>query len=264
MKSKGKSKENSALSNALTVVLIRGNGTPRSFRLAVPELQRSIFTLGLSFLVLLAIGVSSIGFYFYQRKHLLLDQLPRITVAVPTTAPTISSAPPANADEQSKELAGLHEELSKINTQLDQRQALPTDNNSKVFLQFLSARNVAVPDNEALVKIQNAQPTRVGNDIQLSFELHNIDNEQKQVRGYIVALAKSSDFLFVYPSGAFSPKENIILNFAKGETFAISRFRAAQAIFKNVPTGTSPINYQILLFSWEGKLLGSLYLEGKT
>jgi hypothetical protein len=262
LKSKGKSKENSALSNALTVVLIRGNGTPRSFRLAVPELQRSVFTLGLSFLALVLLGVTSVGFYFYERKHLLLDQLPKITVSAP--APVSSNPNPISSDEQAKELAGLREELAKINTQLDQRQPLPTDNNSKVFLQFLSARNVSVAEGEALVKIQNAQPHRVGNDIQLSFELHNIDSEQKKVRGYIVALAKSPDFLFVYPSGAFSQKENIILNFAKGETFAISRFRAAQAIFKNVPVGGPPINYQILLFSWEGKLLGSLYLEGNS
>jgi hypothetical protein len=123
---------------------------------------------------------------------------------------------------------------------------------------------VAVPDSEDLVKIQNPQPKRVGNDIELSFELHNIDNDQKQVRGYIVALAKSSDFLFVYPAGAFSPKENIILNFAKGETFAISRFRAAQAIFKNVPASAGKINYQILLFSWEGKLLSTLNVEGNS
>lgn len=175
-----------------------------------------------------------------------------------------------NSADQAKEIIRLQAELTKAHTQLEQRQAPVLSgaggggDHGALLLEFLDPRNVPVPTNEMIMKIQNPRISRQGSSLTLDFELHNIDPEQKLIKGYFVAFVKSPNFLFVYPAGALNPKESTLLNFGKGDTFAVSRFRAAQAVFRNLPANLIGATYQILLFSPEGKLLDSLsYTEGQ-
>ncbi|MGZ3684336.1 MAG: hypothetical protein ACXVCI_10825, partial [Bdellovibrionota bacterium] len=48
---------NGKLSDDLTVILLRGNGSPRTFRLKLPALQRSLTALGFAFAFAIAAAV---------------------------------------------------------------------------------------------------------------------------------------------------------------------------------------------------------------
>ena len=85
----------------------------------------------------------------------------------------------------------------------------------------------------------------------LSFELHNPKPDEGSQKGYIVVVARTEKGLFAYPS-VFQSSGHYLLDFEKGETFNIARFRMAHATF-DLPT--SPDSFQIFLFSRAGELL---------
>jgi hypothetical protein len=239
-----KNKGNKKLSEDLTVVLLRGNGSPRAFRLNIPYLQRSLLLLGATIAVLLIIALGASGIAILKKESI---QIP---------------FPMMEKDEASKETQGLRDDIAKLQQTIEDRKALPEkveDRSSPIRL--LSATTVLAPDAEATLKIKNAVVTRTGGDMKIGFEIHNTDTTQKQVRGYIVVLAKSKNFILTYPDGAFSPTENVLLNFTRGETFAISRFRTAMAEFHNVPPVEGHIHFQVFLFSTLGKIITTMHLE---
>ena len=80
-------------------------------------------------------------------------------------------------------------------------------------------------------------------------------------RGYIVALAKTNDLLMVYPPNAFNPSQNIVLDFTKGETFGVSRFREARATFPAAALTNRHPRFQILLFSTDGRVIANQHVE---
>jgi len=273
-------KKDKKLSQDLTVVFLRGNGTPRSFRIAMPELHRSLFLLGALLLGSFLITLLALLLYAFQGGKKVPEagiaespSPPPATTEQTQTPPAdsgsfwnkISSPTASTSDtESAKEIQGLREDIAKLHEQLEARKALPAgQQDTNALLQFLGPRAQAVPESEALVLVKNPKVRRDPStkELFLDFELHNTDPAQKQVRGYIVAIAKSTNFFYVYPGGAFSPKDNIALQFTKGETFAISRFRQAQASFKNVPENV-PLSFQILLFNTQGKVLASMQVDG--
>ena len=241
----GKNKDEKRLSEDLTVVLLRGNGSPRTFRLNIPYLQRSLLLLGATIILLLMIAIGAGGLALIKKDTF---QLP-IQIA--------------DKDENSKELLGLREDLAKLHDQLEERKTLPNKVEDKgVPLKLLSPNTVLVPEAESTVRVKNPVITRNNQgDVKIGFELHNLEPSQRQVRGYIVVLAKSKNFLMPYPSTAFSPTDNVFLNFTRGETFAISRFRTAVAEFHHVPPTNEPLHFQIFLFSTLGKILTMMHLE---
>jgi hypothetical protein len=98
-------------------------------------------------------------------------------------------------------------------------------------------------------------------NIYVDFELHNTDPDQKAARGYIVVLAKTPGFLMTYPDGVFSTNQNIVLDFTKGETFGVSRFRQARATFRAEPLEGKKANYQVLLFANDGRVIADYHVE---
>ncbi len=266
------------------MVLIRGNGSPRSFRLRVPALQRTLFALSLLLSLCFFSAILFGSLYLFRSKPSPSEALVATTAPHTETAPQTQPSPQVdtknpslwqsvsgmlekkatettgNESESQKEIAGLREENAKLNAKIEARKPIE----GAGLVQFFGPSSVAVSAEEALIQVKNAKISRVdAKNIALDFELHNTDPGQKQVRGYIIVLAKSADAIAVYPANAFSTNENILVNFTKGETFSISRFRAAHASFSAAALEGRKPSFQIVLFRTDGKVLATQHVEGK-
>lgn len=275
-----------SLADDLTVVFLRGNGSPRTFRVPVDTVQRSLTTFGFAF------SLALLAALFFLGLHLLRPAAPDQTapataVAPPITAPdtatpTETPAPTAGPgiwqkitgsptgagsagddSELRKEVDGLRQDIARLNAQIDARKELPKSNSTSL-LQLFGPRAAVMTENETSIRVRNPKLSAAGGkEITLTFELHNTDPAQKQERGYIVALAKMNDSLLVYPPNAFSPSQNIVLDFTKGETFGVSRFREARAVFPAAALAGKQANFQILLFSTDGRIIANQHVEEK-
>jgi hypothetical protein len=270
-------------SEDLTVVLLRGNGSPRSFRISLPALYRSLTALGFAFAFLLAASLVLLSLTFWGPSQPTNTAPAAAEVPAPPAAPqnyvevipaeappapgiwsklTAPSIPAGNESEAAKELVGLREDIARLNAQLDGRKDLPAPATSTI-LQLLGPRSTMVPEADSLIRIRNANTSRdpATKQVLLDFELHNVDAGQRQVRGYIVAIAKTPDLLISYPGNLFAPGQNILLDHTKGETFAISRFRQARATFPLGPLEERKVSYQILLFGTDGQVIANAHVE---
>ena len=313
-------KKKANASEDLTVVFLKGNGAPRSFRISLNHLYRSLTAIGFTFATALLATVFFIGFSFVQSWK----SSPSVRVLVQTvtaTAPSLATSSESSTaqttvtetktqtaaateitktltqtvtqtatvteaaktedktglwqrigaisglgpseTEMKKEIAGLREDNAKLNSKLDGRKNIVASGAPSQVVQLLGSRSEMVAEGQSFVKIRNPQVTKDKNNLYLSFELQNTDPAQKQERGYIVVLAKSSDMVYSYPAGAFSPRDNILLNYTKGETFGISRFREAKADFPLKYVDGKVLDFQILLFNTEGKIISNLHVEHK-
>ena len=281
----------------LTVVLIRGNGSPRSFRIHVPSMQRFLVAISVAFTAsLVALLVASLLLVFTKTKRNApsMNPPPSAVAPAPTipaeTQPTATPPPVAKTEEakpsekawtgwfsktdlipgsaqqgneKEKELAGLREDIAKLSAQLEERKKNPSGNVTVGAMQFLGPNSTLMAEQDVLMKVKNPRIRYDENskELNLDFELHNTDPAQNQVRGYIVVLAITKEIIASYPSAVFSPNDNIVVDFTKGETFGVSRFREAHATFSNF-LSKKP-SFRILLFRNDGKLLVSQHVENR-
>jgi hypothetical protein len=278
----GEKQKKSNASEDLTVVLLRGNGSPRSFRVSLPALHRSITAVGFLFALAIFASLVLLGFSLIRSMNPQPDT--PVAVAPVPVAPPAGTAPapadntgspglwqqlkgtvqppagPADSELQ-KEVAGLRQEIASLSARLEDRKTLAPEANDSL-IQFFGPRSALVPEAQSAMRIKNPRITKDGKELTLSFELHNIDPQQNQQRGYIVAIAKTPDLLLTYPNYALKPNENVLLDFTKGETFAVSRFREAKATFPLAPLEGRKASYQILLFAHDGRVIGNMHVEG--
>ncbi len=263
---------NAKLSEDLTVILLRGNGSPRTFRLSVAKLQRSLTGLGFAFAFAIAAAALLL---LWNLLHLTSDRVVEVVqVAAPAApAPSAPAAPPAKTGfwnnlsapagddvELKKEVQGLRDDIAKMQSEAQGRHDLASGVNQGL-LQFFGATNVA--DAASTLQVKNVKVSRAGNDLAVDFEVTNVDPDQKQVRGYIVVLAKTPNMLLSYPEGAFNPDQNVVLDHTKGETFGVSRLRPTRATFPAAALDGKHPRFQILLFGTNGKVLSDLHVEGQ-
>lgn len=308
-------------SEDLTVVLLKGNSSPRSFRIPLPRLYRSLTFIGFTFFTsLLLSGVFVLYLSYQSWNYEKLDDLSpqqpsqievdppivkapepaatpteppaqstltaTVTFTTTTTATTTqtvtntinsneeatpslwsriagsfskSGDTPSSASEIEKEVVSLREQVAAQNNKADGRAELKSGDGP---ISLLPSRSSLLTKAENVVEVKNVKVVTESGKTTLKFELHNTDIRNKQVRGYIVAMAKSNDALFVYPPGAFAPKDNILVNYTKGETFAVSRFREAIATFPDAVTDKG-FQFQILLFRSDGKMISHQHVEKK-
>ncbi len=255
------------------MILLRGNGSPRTFRLSLPALQRSLTALGFLFTFSIVAAVSLLFFNMFRTAT-------EVRLAPPSAPPAaVSDASVATKPafwqgltgsgqdeaEMRKEMQGLREDIAKLAAQANGRKELPSGQLSGL-IQFFGPRNVEEGITPIAVKNVRVTQSAAGlstKEIYVDFELHNIDPEQRLARGYILVLAKTPGYLAVYPENAFSPTQNILLDYTKGETFGVSRFREARARFPAAPLeGTNP-RFQVLLFTSEGKVIANMHVEAQ-
>lgn len=269
--------KNSSLSEDLTVILLRGNGSPRTFRLSLPALQRSLTALGFlfAFSIVAAVGLLIMSIVRAPSAPVTVEK----HVAVEAPADTGGEAKPAfwkkltgtstlgaaEETELQKEVNGLREDISKLSALADARKNLPAGQApGGGLIQFFGPRNVEETSSPISVKNVRVRGGEAGSkDLFVDFELHNTDPEQRQARGYIVVMAKTPGFIATYPEGAFSPSQNILLDYTKGETFAVSRFREARANFPAAQLEGKKPRFQVLLFSTDGKVIANTHVEGE-
>jgi hypothetical protein len=278
-------REKPSLSDELTVVFLRGNGSPRTFRVPLMAVQRSLTAIAFTFCFAV---LAALFFFALNLLRPSGESAPSYTYVATPTQPSPAPAPavsttnqksgvwqriagsvtapsPSNASdsELKKEVDGLREDISKMATQLDGRKDLPKAVNATGVLQLFGPRSVVMSESETNIRVKNAKLVTdpASKTAVLNFELHNIDPQQKQERGYIVAIAKTNDMLLVYPPNAFNPSQNIVLDFTKGETFGISRFRAATATFSAAALAGKNPRFQILLFSTDGRIIANQHVE---
>ena len=169
-------------------------------------------------------------------------------------------SPSAGDEELRKEMQGLRDDLAKLNAEANGRKDLAPGENSGL-LQFFGPKNALEPD--GALQVKNVKLNKSESEWFLDFEITNTDPEQKQVRGYIVVLAKTPNMLLSYPEGAFNPDQNIVLDFTKGETFGVSRLRPTRATFlASALEGKNP-RFHVLLFNTAGKVVSDFHVEGK-
>lgn len=290
-----------SLSDELTVIFLRANGSPRSFRVPVRTLQRSALTLSLVFVASLVLAVLLFGINIVTLSTSSTSIAPKTYSTKPATEPAVPattpeavppSPPPAlettavnesantnsstgiwskltgavkpAADaggEQEKELSGLRDDIAKLNQRLESRKDIETGNSS--MIQFMAPTSTLINLADQTMKVENIKVSRddAKAEYVVDFELHNIDPKQRQARGYIVVLAKNQNALTAYPQNVFSPNQNILLSYTKGETFAVSRFRQARANIPMIQNTKGKVDFQILLFGTDGKVLNSIHIE---
>lgn len=235
--------------NDVTLVLIRGNGSPRTFNLPLPKLRRNLLLLaGLVFGLATASLVLSI---LYLRG--------RYTVAPITQISEVDRQRLENTNE-------LTEELAKAQAALEGRKKLVSEPGKKTDTPINMLSSVSSLAADPPVQINRPVIRRLENsrDVTIEFELQNRNPEQSRIRGYIVILAKTPSGVYAYPEGAFSIDENVILNFAKGETFGISRFRTTVATFSDLRAERGKLAFQIFVFSSTGEILNMLHVPEIT
>ncbi len=253
------------------MILLRGNGSPRTFRLSLPALQRSLTALGFlfTFAVLAAIALLALNLYRPAVQERVVEVAP--PVSTPAAAPadtkpafwknlTGKSEDGKSQDELRAENEALRADLTRLSGLADNRKELPAGQ-LPGLLQFFGPRNVE--EGVSPIAVKNIRVTRAdpAKEIYVDFELHNVDPEQRTARGYIVVLAKTQTFLAVYPEGALSPNQSIVLDYTKGETFGVSRFREARAAFKAAPLEGLKPRFQVLLFANDGRVINNLHVE---
>lgn len=241
------------LSDDLTVVLLRGNGSPRTFRLSLPALQRSLTTLGFFFAiaVVAAVLLLVLNIFRFSTDHT------QHSAAAPS-APT-SSSKASEENDPRKEIEDLRADITRLNAIANSRKDLAVGSNPGL-IQFFGPASVMQP-NESL-QVKNVKVVHGGkDDLYVDFELHNVNEEPKPIRGYIVVLAKTPSQLLAYPEGVFSTAQNIVLDFTKGETFGVTRFRQVRAQFPGL--AGKKAKFEALLFANDGTVLADLHVEDK-
>lgn len=269
--------KNPSLSEDLTVVLLRGNGSPRTFRLSLPALQRSLTALGFLFTFACLAALLLLAFSIFRpsvRERVVEVAAPAAQPAPVSAAPAAESKPFWNKltgkgddakgeDELRKENEALRADLSKLAGQAEGRKDIPSGQMTGL-LQFFGPRNTE--EGISPIAVKNVRVSRgageAAKDLYVDFELHNVDPEQKTARGYIVVLAKTPTLLAAYPEGAFSPSQNIVLDYTKGETYGVSRFREARATFRAAPLEGQKPRFQVLLFTNDGRVIANMHVEG--
>lgn len=236
------------ISKDLTLVLLRSNGAPRTFRIQIPTLRHGLFWITTLFAVLLVTSLIFSALYFYLRHQ--AKQQPKLTPAVQ-----------AKLDDYDSMKASL----TKLQATAEGRTKVGASNQSAdgIPLQLFGPLSEKVGRENSPVDIKDAKVAfnERKNQLELTFGLHNQRSENNPARGYILVLAKSSDSLTTYPAGAFQANDNILIDFRKGETFKISRFREATATFKDLRRENT--TFQIVIFSFEGKILRTMHYDEK-
>ncbi len=94
----------------------------------------------------------------------------------------------------------------------------------------------------------------------LTFELHNSEPGMSVQKGYIVVLARTKNAVKAYPN-VLNPKGPYLVDFERGESFQVSRFRMVNAQFDTYDARDPVSNFQILIFKRTGEVLLNLTTE---
>lgn len=212
-----------------------------------------MFFAGLSGVLLLASLGATVKFYLLSRE--------RTSQAALTTSATLDGMGPTNTIEDQNR--SLRDEVDHLKSRLNNAaslQSAPKEIDKKnPALALFAPIVIDRSQSQNQVTTANIKASK-GKNASLTFELHNAHegDGQSTEKGYIVVLARTESGLYAYPSSVFRKTGPYLLDFEKGETFQVARFRMVNAQFE----GTAD-NYQILIFTRKGELLINTLYEAK-
>lgn len=161
---------------------------------------------------------------------------------------------PTNSTED--QIRSLKDQVDVLQNKL--RNQITTQGSSKeldkrAVLGMFSPAVTDKTDRQDTIAIKNLKYTAVKakNQVTLSFELHNTKPDLNVQKGYIVVMARSEKNIRAYPN-VFTVDSPYLLDFEKGETFQVARFRMVNAQFD---VDEEPDVFQILIFNRAGELL---------
>lgn len=159
----------------------------------------------------------------------------------------------ASLKDEKKELESQVASLQKVNQTLTQKisQGSQTAPASALALFATPIGYKDLTDKE-MAKLENMSANFKQDKIEFRFDLlNNLDSEER-LAGYISIIQYSENSLEIYPKYDLTIEENK-LDFAKGESFVVSRFRPVIAEF-NKPRSLS-VWYKVFIFSRSGNLV---------
>lgn len=104
-----------------------------------------------------------------------------------------------------------------------------------------------------LAKVENFTNKVSNGKVTFKFDLMNNQENDKKLSGFITIIQYHSQGLNVYPGIELSNNSPLI-QYSKGESFYVSRFRPVIAEF-NLPTGSNSVWYKVFIFNRTGNLL---------
>lgn len=230
----------------IKLVLYKENRAPRSIALSTRMVYRTLF-VAMAFGILVAVSVG-LAARFYLVSRAKLSQ---------TTMPISNQNPdevgPSNSlDDQ---VRSLQDQLDQSNAKLKNAAATMAapreiDKKNPALALFSPVVTDRSPNQNQIV-ISNFRYAKGGGKgpSTLTFDLHNAHPGESVEKGYIVVLARNESGLFAYPN-IFNKAGAYLLDFEKGETFQVARFRLVNAQFD-----VDAQNFQILIFTRNGELL---------
>ena len=229
----------------IRLVLYKDNRVPRSIALTTRMIYRTMFLSMLGGLMLILSLGTAVRFYLAARAK-----------TSQTTSATRAQEDPDSLPSNSIEAQNraLKDEIDQLRSRLQNAaaaQSAPREIDKKnPALALFSPIVVDHTQNQSQVTIANIKSAK-GKDktSTLTFELHNAHEGESTEKGYIIVLARGESGLFAYPN-AFNSNSPYLIDFEKGETFQVARFRMVNAQFEG-----DAQHFQILIFTRNGQLL---------
>lgn len=242
------------LMSDIKLVLYKENRAPRSIALSTRMIYR---TLSLAiFLALLAVACVGLAARFYVLSRAKMSQ-----PMAPTIANTDELGPSNSLEEQNHSLRDQIEQLkARLQNQAIVRSSAKDIDKTNPALALFSPNVTDKTHGQDQVVASNFKYTK-GNGktpSALTFQLNNAHPDESVEKGYIVVLARNENGLYAYPN-VFDKTGTYLLDFEKGETFQVARFRLVNAQF-----GVDASNFQILIFTRKGELLINAHYEVKN
>jgi hypothetical protein len=239
----------------LKLVLYKENRAPRSIALSSRMIYRTLFlAVFLGFLIVVSVGLAA-RFYLVSRAK-------SSQILMPISSQNTDDLGPSNSLED--QVRSLRDQLDQANNKLSNAAATlaaPREIDKKnpalalfspIVVDATPKQNQVVISNFRYAKSNGKSPAT------LTFDLHNAHPGESVEKGYIVVLARNENALQAYPN-VFSRTAPYLLDFEKGETFQVARFRLVNAQFD-----TDAQNFQILIFTRKGELLINQLHEAKS
>lgn len=227
----------------IKVVLYKENRAPKSIALSSRMVYRTLFAVvlfGLMFIVVT--GLAARFYWLHQVKGA-------------HSASGDSSVREESSDDSESAAAALKDKVEELEARIKNTAAIEAspkeiDKSNPALALFPPIVTDKTQSND-VIAISNFRYTKSnGKDPStLSFDLNNSRPGEASVKGYIVVLARNGNNLYSYPN-VFSPKSPYLLDFQRGETFNVSRFRQVNAQFE-----TNAGSFQVFIFSRAGELL---------
>lgn len=242
--------------NDLKIVLYKENNSPRIISVNSNIFKKTLFLVStLSFVLVLALIAS---FYFYSKsKNVKFAQFTN-----DQSAEVADDIPIGNTPEE--QIKVLKDQVDLLNQKIKNQSAVISapkelEKNSPV-LGLFTPNIIDKTNADEKVHPENFKFTEgaTGKPHTFSFELHNPNPDEGSQKGFILTLARSSNAVYAYPENSFNPSAPYLVEFDKGETFSIARFRMVNTQF-SMPY--VPNSIQVLIFTRSGELLFNHLVE---